>query len=48
MGNFLKYGCHPTITIFRMVIEVFQLLKKWGMPHVFKNLSMATSNGDLF
>jgi len=43
MGDLRKYGCHPTITISQLVTEVFQLLEKGGMPHIFENLSMTTS-----
>jgi hypothetical protein len=33
-GQLKKYGCHSTITIFRMAPEVFLIIKKGGMQHV--------------
>jgi hypothetical protein len=46
MCDLKKYGCHPIVTIFPVVTEVFQLPEKGGMPHTFENLSMVTLDGD--
>jgi hypothetical protein len=40
MGDFLKYGHHPTVIVFPTMTKVVQLPENGGMSHVFENLLM--------